>query len=171
MEALKLIPSSYLPNSGHFRHHVTTPSFPVPYCPLPICHTHQSGREGRRGQREGGGRNWGLSHKPFGGYVSYNLSGFLPFRREFPFQVIILSFNKAIICLSITLKESKSIILIYRNNELRGQDFIPEWDNNAILKPSPGGFPGGAVVENQPANAGDTGSNPGLGRSHMPRSN
>ena len=32
-------------------------------------------------------------------------------------------------------------------------------------------FPGGAVVENLPANAGDTGSGPGLGRSHMPRSN
>ena len=29
------------------------------------------------------------------------------------------------------------------------------------------GFPGGAVVENPPANAGDT----GLGRSHMPQSN
>ena len=33
------------------------------------------------------------------------------------------------------------------------------------------GFPGGAVVENLLANAGDTGSSPGLGRSHMPRSN
>ena len=33
------------------------------------------------------------------------------------------------------------------------------------------GFPGGAVVENPPANAGDTGSSPGLGGSHMPRSN
>ena len=33
------------------------------------------------------------------------------------------------------------------------------------------GFPGGAVVENLPANAGDRGSCPGLGRSHMPRSN
>ena len=32
-------------------------------------------------------------------------------------------------------------------------------------------FPGGAVVENLPANAGDTVSSPGLGRSHMPRSN
>ena len=30
------------------------------------------------------------------------------------------------------------------------------------------GFPGGAVVENLPANAGDTGLSPGLGRSHMP---
>ena len=35
--------------------------------------------------------------------------------------------------------------------------------------PGPG-FPGGAVVENLPANAGDMGSSPGLGRSHMPRS-
>ena len=33
------------------------------------------------------------------------------------------------------------------------------------------GFPGGAVVENPPANAGDMGSSPGLGISHMPRSN
>ena len=32
------------------------------------------------------------------------------------------------------------------------------------------GFPGGAVVENLPANAGDTGSSLGLGRSHMPQS-
>ena len=32
------------------------------------------------------------------------------------------------------------------------------------------GFPGGALVKNPPANAGDTGSSPGLGRSHMPRS-
>ena len=30
------------------------------------------------------------------------------------------------------------------------------------------GFPGGAVVESLPANAGDTGSGPGLGGSHMP---
>ena len=30
------------------------------------------------------------------------------------------------------------------------------------------GFPGGAVVKNPPANAGDTGSSPGPGRSHMP---
>ena len=33
------------------------------------------------------------------------------------------------------------------------------------------GFPGGAVVENLPANAGDMGLSPGLGRSHMPWSN
>ena len=33
------------------------------------------------------------------------------------------------------------------------------------------GFPGGAVVASLPANAGDVGSSPGLGRSHMPWSN
>ena len=32
-------------------------------------------------------------------------------------------------------------------------------------------FPGGAVVKNLPANAGDTGLIPGPGRSHMPRNN
>ena len=32
-------------------------------------------------------------------------------------------------------------------------------------------FSGGTVVENLPANAGDTGSIPALGRFHMPRSN
>ena len=42
--------------------------------------------------------------------------------------------------------------------------------HTAIKKISQG-FPGGAVVENLPANAGDTGSSPGLGRSHTPRSN
>ena len=36
---------------------------------------------------------------------------------------------------------------------------------------STSGLPGGAVVKNPPANAGDTGSSPGLGRSHMLRSN
>ena len=34
-----------------------------------------------------------------------------------------------------------------------------------------GGFPGGAVVKNPPANAGDTGLSPGPGRSHMPQNN
>ena len=33
------------------------------------------------------------------------------------------------------------------------------------------GFLGGAVVGGLPANAGDTGSGPGLGGSHMPQSN
>ena len=46
---------------------------------------------------------------------------------------------------------------IYRNEENNSKD---QQD-----------FPGGTVVKNPPANAGDTGSSPGLGRPHMPRSN
>ena len=38
-------------------------------------------------------------------------------------------------------------------------------------KRGPRDFPGGAVVKNLPANAGDMGSTPGPGRSHMPQSN
>ena len=38
------------------------------------------------------------------------------------------------------------------------------------LKKGYGDFPGGAVVKNLPANAGDTGLIPALGRSHMPQS-
>ena len=33
-----------------------------------------------------------------------------------------------------------------------------------------GGFAGGSVVKNLPANAGDMGSSPGPGSSHMPQS-
>ena len=40
-----------------------------------------------------------------------------------------------------------------------------------LIKKRREGFPGGAVVESLPANAGDAGSSPGLGGSHMPRSN
>ena len=43
--------------------------------------------------------------------------------------------------------------------------------NIDILKYQLRDFPGGAVVKNLPANAGDTGSIPGPGRSHMQRSN
>ena len=32
-------------------------------------------------------------------------------------------------------------------------------------------FPGGAMAKNLPANAGDMGSSPGPGRSHMPQGN
>ena len=40
-----------------------------------------------------------------------------------------------------------------------------------FLKAQAWGFPGGSVVKNLPANAGDTGLIPGLGRSHLLRSN
>ena len=50
---------------------------------------------------------------------------------------------------------------------LGGQNLI----NEISLKEELMGFPGGAVVGSLPANAGHTGSSPGLGGSHMPRSN
>ena len=49
----------------------------------------------------------------------------------------------------------------------------PDWNLKSKLdvKSFLQGFPGGTVVKNPPANAGDMGLSPGLGRSHMPRSN
>ena len=41
--------------------------------------------------------------------------------------------------------------------------------SNIILKHTHRAFPAGAVVKNPPANAGDVGSIPGPGTSHMPR--
>ena len=53
----------------------------------------------------------------------------------------------------------------------KGRGPPPEGTAVAALKATKAGFPGGAVVESLPANEGDAGSSPGLGRSHMPRSN
>ena len=50
-------------------------------------------------------------------------------------------------------------------------DLPPPQRNKSLVKMTKENFPGGAVIKNQPANAGDTGSSPGLGRSHMPQSN
>ena len=41
----------------------------------------------------------------------------------------------------------------------------------AMLRKDTGGFPSGSVVKNLLANAGDMGSIPDTGRSHMPQSN
>ena len=60
-----------------------------------------------------------------------------------------LPYGAATVHLGIYLREIKNYVHIKKNNR---------------------GFPGGAVVENLPANAGDTGSSLGLGGSHMPRS-
>ena len=43
--------------------------------------------------------------------------------------------------------------------------------SHAASKKFTWGFPGGAVVKNPPASAGDMGSSPGPGRFHMLRSN
>ena len=52
-----------------------------------------------------------------------------------------------------------------------GRDYAGSRTQFYICRNKASGFPGGAVVENPPANAGDTGLSPGLGRSHMPQSN
>ena len=54
-------------------------------------------------------------------------------------------------------------------NAILNVQFQTEWYDKHIQEEVLG-FPGGAVVESPSANAGDTGSSPGLGRSHMPRS-
>ena len=41
----------------------------------------------------------------------------------------------------------------------------------AVVKRTDRDFPGGAMVQNPPANAGDTSSSPGPGRFHMLESN
>ena len=63
-----------------------------------------------------------------------------------------------------TKEDSVTLTLGYIVQAVRGS--TAQW-----LKAWLQGFPGGAVVENLPANAGDMGSSPGPGRSHMPRSN
>ena len=42
------------------------------------------------------------------------------------------------------------------------------YKNISLIKSMQMGFPGGSVVKNLPASAGDMGSMPDLGRSHMP---
>ena len=72
-----------------------------------------------------------------------------------------LNNNKFIKVIRYKINIQKSIVFLYTCNEQ---------SKNEVKKFHLQGFPGGAVVENLPANAGDTGSSPGLGRSHMPRS-
>ena len=51
------------------------------------------------------------------------------------------------------------------------KSYPPRGPGTMLEKLAERGFPGSAVVKNLPANAGDTGSSPGPGRSHMPGSN
>ena len=55
-----------------------------------------------------------------------------------------------------------------KRRSVKPELLISNWN---LLKSCIWDFPGGAVVKNLPANAGDTGSTPGPGRSHMPRNN
>ena len=57
-----------------------------------------------------------------------------------------------------------------KNQNIKHKQYCNKFNTDFKIGPHQG-FPGGAAVENPPANAGDTGSSPGPGRSHMPRSN
>ena len=48
-------------------------------------------------------------------------------------------------------------------------EYLETTDHHVTHK-NPQGFPGGSMVKNPPANAGDTDLIPDLGRSHMPQS-
>ena len=66
----------------------------------------------------------------------------------------------------------KHNLLRHNQEEIENMNrLITSSEIETLIKNLPtGGFPGGAVVEGLPASAGDTGSSPGLGRSHMLRS-
>ena len=59
---------------------------------------------------------------------------------------------------------SHFVIQNIKNPDTQGSIFV-------TLMIFTGNFPGGPVAKNLPANAGDTGLIPGLGRYHMPWSN
>ena len=72
-------------------------------------------------------------------------------------------------CLSLEDKWRQTILYLTKGRSRKKFEKFEQ--TTPFKKKKDGGFPGDAVVENLPANAGHTGLSPGLGRSHMPRSN
>ena len=76
---------------------------------------------------------------------------------------ILLIFSKNHLFVLIVLK----LIFLSRLNQEEIQNINKPITSNeikSVIKKTPGGFPGGAVVENLPANAGDTGFEPWSGK-------
>ena len=64
------------------------------------------------------------------------------------------------------------LLLLQKIHQVHSSDQeAHERANISVYQDDSWDFPGGAVVKNPPANAGDKGSIPGPGRSHMPWSN
>ena len=77
-------------------------------------------------------------------------------------------------CVSILEGSSQSASIIQKREETEKghrRSYTPGTIEEHLKTAHHWDFPGGAVVKNLPASAGDTGSSPGLGRSHMPPSN
>ena len=62
----------------------------------------------------------------------------------------------------------EGILLNHKELGSLAREFLQK---EVAVKKKGGGFPCGAVAKNPPANAGDTGSSPGPGGYHTPRSN
>ena len=65
------------------------------------------------------------------------------------------------------LKKTKNRVTIWSSNPTPGHVCGENYNSKRYVR----GIPGGAVIKNLPANAGDIGSSPGPGRSHIPWSN
>ena len=65
-----------------------------------------------------------------------------------------------------TINEIKNSPEGINNRKTEAEERISDLEDKIVE-----GFPGGTVDGSEPANAGDTGSSPGLGGSHMPCSN
>ena len=80
-----------------------------------------------------------------------------------------------ITCIRVAGKERNNAADTHTHTQTDKKQTVNEKPKAIMAKISPkfGGrdFPGGAVFKNPPANSGDTGSSPGPGRSHVPRSN
>ena len=80
-----------------------------------------------------------------------------------------MSIDAKVLNKTLAIKFNNYIKTLKHQDEVRFTPRIQSWFN--IQKSINVDFPGGSVVKNPPANAGDTGSIPGPGRSCMPRSN
>ena len=98
-------------------------------------------------------------------YSSFNSSKTQKKKANFPLSILLWYKNSTPAVITITLITRLMNLKLYLLNPHHLNEVIQ------LLKETMSGFPGGAVVGNLPANTGDASSSPGLGRSHMPRSN
>ena len=95
------------------------------------------------------------------------ISSALKFEKYVPLGVVSLTDDGYAYCNTIYYT-----FLVYMSTFFTHHSFIRLlYNKEQIWKKTVLGFPDGTVVKNPPANAGETGSSPGPGRSHMPRKN